>query len=243
MLKVVVFVPCYVDQFAPRTAANLTNLLASLGVECRRDAEQTCCGRCLYLNGDREGAKALGEKMMERYAEDDWVVSCGSGCVAYVRRCFEPLFHNTASHNVHEAFANKMVDATDFLVHVARYEPTGLAFPHKVAYMDHCATLCDYGLREEPRRLLQAVEGLELLEMEDGGACCGQGGLFSLRFPPVAAEMAHRKTQAALAAGAEYIASTETSCLLHLQAYCNRNKVPLKCVHVVDILAEASNFD
>ncbi|MDY5969879.1 MAG: (Fe-S)-binding protein [Bacteroidales bacterium] len=241
-MKVVLFVPCDVDQFSPHTATNLTKLLSSIGVDWRYDADQTCCGRCLYCSGDRDGAKALGEKMLERYEKDEYVVSCGSGCVAYMRRNFEALFRNTASHNIHEAFTRKLMDATDFLVNVAHYLPSGKRFPHRVAYMDHCATLHDYGLCKEPRQLLEALEGLELLEMEDKVACCGQGGLFSHRFAPVAAEMASRKVQCALAAGADYLASTEMSCLLHLNAFCTKNKLPLKCVHVIDILAEASNL-
>jgi L-lactate dehydrogenase complex protein LldE len=235
--KVGVFVSCHVDQFAPQTANNMMKLLVSQGVECHYPTEQTCCGRDLYMNGDRDGAKHLGEKMIELFAEDDYVVSCSSGCVAYMKKNFERLFHNTTYHNQHGKMVSKLMDITDYLVNVIDYHPVGFVFPHRVAFLDHCTSMRDYGLHDAPRQLLRSVQGLELVEMPQTEVCCGQGSLFANNFSPIAADLAHRKVQNALDVGAEYLVSTESSCLLHLQAYCDMHELPLKCIHIVDLLA------
>lgn len=238
--KAGIFVPCHIDQFTPHTAVNMIKLLSAEGVTCHYPSEQTCCGRELYVNGDREGAKRLGEKMMALYAEDECVVSCGSGCVAYMRHFFEQLFHDTTSRGSATKLSMKFMDVTDYLVNVLQYHPSKVQFPHRVVLLDHCTTQRHYGLHDEPRQLLRDVCGLELVEMVQPEVCCGQGSLFANSFAPVAADLARRKVQNALDAGAEYLVATETSCLLHLQAYCRKHELPLQCVHIVDLLAMAT---
>jgi len=76
-----------------------------------------------------------------------------------------------------------------------------------------------------------------LLELEHPEICCGQGGSMALHHPEISYRLAERKVQDAMASGAHYIASAEASCLLHLQAYINKNKLPIKTVHIADILA------
>lgn len=230
--------PCSIDQFSPSTAKNMMNLLVSEGVECHYPVEQTCCGRELYVNGDVTTAKRLGEKMMELFAGDDYVVSCGSGCVAYVKKYFEQLFGNTTYHSQGIAMAQKIMDITDYLVNVLCYQPTAVRFPHRVAVLDHCATAQDYApCGDALRKLLRSVPDLELVEMLQPDVCCGQGSLFANNFAPIAADLARRKVQNAIDVGAEYLVATENTCVMHLQAYCSRQNLPLKCLNVVDLLA------
>ena len=245
-MKVGIFIPCCVDQFAAGTGMHMVKLLQSTGVKCFYPSDVTCCGKSLYTQGDREGAKALGEKMMDLYGDCTHIVSCGSGCVTYIKNHFVHLFHNTTFHNSYRQFADKIYDISDFLVNVAHYTPHGVAFPHKVVFMDHCNTMRQYhctahpekkGLTVEPRQLLRAVEGLQLVEMKQQDVCCGLGGAFANQFTPISDSLAKRKVDNAIAAGAKYIVSTEMSCLLHLQSYIDKAGVPIACRHIVDILA------
>ena len=244
--KVGLYIPCCVDQFAAETGRRTMDLLNSMGLKCNYPTALTSCGAELYMLGDRDNAKQLGERMMELYDDCQYVVSCGSGDVAYIQKCFGKLFHNTTMHNTYRAFADKCIDLSDFLVNVMDYTPdTTVEFPHKVAVMDHCRTMSDYvcaahrdqkGLHDELRKLLGGVKGITLLEMDDNEVCCGLGGMPAGMMTPISDGLARRKAESAINAGAEYIVSTEVSCLLHLQSYIDKNNMPLRCIYFADIL-------
>src|SRR5690606_37203298 len=91
--------------------------------------------------------------------------------------------------------------------------------------------------REEPRQLLNKVDGLELLEMKHGDTCCGFGGTFSVKFGAISSAMAEQKVLDAMEKEADYIISTDSSCLLHLQAYIDKHRLPIKTMHLADVLA------
>ena len=130
-----------------------------------------------------------------------------------------------------------MYEFTDFLVNVLKLDDTGAEFNHVVTYHDSCAALREYGIRDEPRALLSKVKGLTLKEMNNNEVCCGFGGTFSVKFEPISTAMAEQKVKNALDTGAEYIVSTDSSCLMHQQAYIDKHKLPMKTMHIIDVLA------
>lgn len=85
--------------------------------------------------------------------------------------------------------------------------------------------------------MLANVEGLELVEMNDVEVCCGFGGTFAVKFESISSAMAEQKVNNALATGANYIISTDTSCLMHLQGYIEKNNLPIQTMHIADVLA------
>jgi L-lactate dehydrogenase complex protein LldE len=113
----------------------------------------------------------------------------------------------------------------------------GATFEGRATYHDSCSGLRECGIKAEPRQLLSAVKGLELVEMPDVETCCGFGGTFSVKFEAISSAMAEQKVNNAMSTGAEYIISTDLSCLLHIQAYIDKNKLPIKTIHIADVLA------
>lgn len=85
------------------------------------------------------------------------------------------------------------------------------------------------------------IKGVELTEMNDVETCCGFGGTFSVKFESISTAMAQQKVDNALATGADYLISTDSSCLLHIQSYIEKNNLPIKTIHIVDVLAMAMN--
>ncbi|MFO7868119.1 MAG: (Fe-S)-binding protein, partial [Bacteroidales bacterium] len=110
-------------------------------------------------------------------------------------------------------------------------------FPYKVTVHTSCSALREYGLAQEPFILLQNVSGIELVELPDAEVCCGFGGTFSMKQTAISTAMVEQKVHHALSTGASYITSTEYSCLMNIQAYIAKNNIPLKVIHIVDILA------
>ena len=236
-MEVDIFIPCFIDQIYPETGFNMVKLLEKAGVKVHYNPNQTCCGQIAFNSGFWNEAKKLGEKFIGDFSNDRLIVGPSASCIGFVKNNYNELFYNTAFHNEYKKLQKNFYEITDFLVNVLKRTDFGSVFEHKVTYHDSCAALREYKLRDEPRTLLRKVKGLELVEMKETDVCCGFGGTFSVKFEPVSTAMAQQKVQHALDTGAEYIVSTDSSCLMHQYAYIKKHKLPLKVAHLVDVLA------
>jgi len=231
------FIPCFVDQIYPETAFNMIKILEKLNVSVHYNTEQTCCGQMAFNSGFWEEAKEIGEKFIKDFPNARPIVAPSASCVGMVRNHYPKLFHNTALHNESNQLIKYIYEFTDFLVNVLKVEDVGASFNAVVTYHDSCAALREYGIKEEPRKLLRNVKGLELIEMKDTDECCGFGGTFSVKHEAISTAMAQQKVENALETGAEYIVSTDSSCLMHQYGYIKKHKLPIKVIHIVDVLA------
>lgn len=236
-MKAEAFIPCFIDQFFPETGRNMIKLLEKLKVEVHYNPNQTCCGQMAFNSGFWDEAKELGEKFIKDFQRSQYVVSPSASCTGMVKRQYPKLFHNSALHNQSKQLQSTIFEFTDFLVNVLKKSDIGAEFNHKVTYHESCASKREYGLTNEPRLLLSKVKGLELIEMEEPDSCCGFGGTFSIKFEGISSAMAQQKVEKALATGAEYIVSTDSSCLMNINGYIEKHKLPIKCIHIVDLLA------
>lgn len=236
-MEVDIFIPCFIDQVYPQTGFNMVKILEKAGVKVHYNPNQTCCGQMAFNSGFWDEAKKLGEKFIRDFNNNRLIVGPSASCIGYVKNNYGELFHNTAIHNEYRALQRNFYEITDFLVNVIKHTDFGSVFEHKVTYHDSCSALREYKLNDEPRTLLRKVKGLELIEMKDTDVCCGFGGTFSTKFEPISTAMAEQKVHNAIDTGAEYIISTDSSCLMHQFAYIKKHKLPLKVAHVVDVLA------
>ncbi len=232
------FIPCFIDQFYPETAMNTVKVLERAGVEVNYNPDQTCCGRFAYHAGFVEEAKALGDKFLDEFCGERPVVSPAASCVSFIRKRYPELFFNTANHLNVKKLEKNVFELTDFLVNVLHYDDFGAEFPHKVTYHDSCSAQRGLGLGAEARQLLSKVKGLELVEMKQLDLCCGGEFTFAMNHEEVSMGMASHKVRNAMNTGAEYIVSTDMSCLMHQKGYIDANGLSMKVIHIVDILAK-----
>ncbi len=232
-----IFVPCFIDQLYPKTAMNMVKILEKLGLTVHYNEEQTCCGQMAFNSGDWAEAKIIGEKFIKNFSNNRPIVGPSASCVGYVRNYYDRLFHNTAYHNDYKQLQKNIFEFTDYLVNELKVTDLGATFEHKITYHDSCAALREYGIKHEPRKLLEKVKGLELREMKDTDVCCGFGGTFAVKHEAISAAMAEQKVENALETGAEYIVSTDSSCLLHQEGYIKKHRLPIKTMHIIDVLA------
>ena len=153
-----------------------------------------------------------------------------------VKNYYSELFTNSASHNKCRSIQNQIIEFSDFIVNVIKNPKIQSTLKGKVTYHDSCAALRECGIKNEPRELIKKIPGIELIEMNDCETCCGFGGTFSVKFEGISAAMAEQKVQNAMATGAEWIISTDASCLINIQAYIDKHKLPIKTIHLVDAL-------
>jgi L-lactate dehydrogenase complex protein LldE len=153
-----------------------------------------------------------------------------------VKNAYNQLFTNTILHNHCRAVQQHMYELSDFLVNVLKKDYFGAEFEGRAVYHDSCSALRECRITAEPKQLLANVEGLELVELGDADTCCGFGGSFAVKFAAISSAMAEQKIQHAMDVHAEYIISTDASCLLQLQGYIDKHRLPLKTMHLADVL-------
>lgn len=232
-----IFIPCYVDQVYPGTAINMVKVLERVGCGVNYNAEQTCCGLPAFHNGFRDHCKEVGEKFIREFQNERYIVSPGGSCVSMVKNYYPDMFHNSVLHNEYKSVQKHIYELSEFLVKVMNASDLGARLEGTATFLDNCSALRECGIHESPRLLLSKVRGLKLVEMEDGGMCCGFGDTFANKFEEIAVKLAEKKVQHALDAGAEILISTDMGCLMHLEGYIRKNNIPLKVMHLADVLA------
>lgn len=237
-MTVDIFIPCFIDQVFPETGMNMVKVLEKLNIEVNYNENQTCCGQMAFNSGFWDEARCMGEKFIRDFSSSKYVVAPSASCVGMVRNYYPEMFHNSSLHVEYKQLQKNIFEFTDFLVNVLKVTDIGAEFNGVITYHDACAALREYGIKDEPRKLLKNVKGLELREMKNNDVCCGFGGTFSVKFEPISTAMAEQKIQSVLDTGAEYLVSTEASCLMHLDGYIRKHKIPVKIKHIADILAE-----
>ena len=130
-----------------------------------------------------------------------------------------------------------MFELSEFLVKILNITDLGAQFEGKVTYHDSCAGLRECKIKTEPRTLLNAVNGLELVEMKETDTCCGFGGSFAVKYDTISVAMADQKIDNAIATEAEYLISTDMSCLMHIDGCLKNHGASMKVMHLVDVLA------
>ncbi|HEV2481393.1 MAG TPA: (Fe-S)-binding protein [Puia sp.] len=236
-MTVQLFIPCFVDQLFPQTAFNMVKVLEKAGVDVEYNEEQTCCGQPAFNAGFRDEARDVCSKFLKDFSGHDYVVAPSASCVGFVRNYYGTLFDNSSVHNEVRDLGKRIFEFSSFLVNVLGIEDFGATLYGKATYHDSCAGLRECRIKEEPRKLLSRVRGLELLEMNDVETCCGFGGSFAVKFESISSAMADQKVNNALQTGADHIISTDLSCLMHLDGYIRHKGLPIRTMHIADVLA------
>jgi len=237
-MNVQLFIPCFVDQLFPQTAFNMIKVLEKAGCSVSYNASQTCCGQPAFNAGFWDDARSVCTKFMKDFNGSEYIVAPSASCVGFVRNYYNKLFDNSSYHHDSNDLGQRIYEFSEFVVKILKVEDLGASLSAKATYHDSCAGLRECKIKEEPRRLLSNVKGLELIEMNDVETCCGFGGTFAVKFEPISIAMADQKVENALATGAEYIISTDHSCLMHLQGYIKHNNYRISTMHIADVLAK-----
>ena len=235
-MTVDIFIPCFIDQMFPETGMNMVRVLEKAGCTVNYNPEQTCCGQPAFNGGFWDEAREVGEKFIKEFAKARYIVVPSASCAGMIKNYYPKLFHNSSLHNEYTHIKNNMFELSDFLVNVLKKTNFDAQLFGKATYHDSCAALREYGIKTEPRDLLKNIEGLELTEMEDCEVCCGFGGTFAVKYEPISVAMAEKKVDNAIATGADYLISTDLSCLMHMDGYIKKKGHKLQVMHLADAL-------
>jgi L-lactate dehydrogenase complex protein LldE len=237
--KVTLFIQCLVDSMYPDVGDAMVEVFRRLKVPLAFPKAQTCCGQPAYNSGYQKEAKAAARRFVRIFENAERIVCPSGSCVHMVRHHYPQLF---ADEDLDfrmrvKALGNRCYEFTEYLVDVLGAVNVGAYFPGKVTYHDSCHLLRGLGIRAQPRKLLQNVEGLRLIEMNDSDVCCGFGGTFSVNYPEISTAMADEKIDNILASGAEYVTGCDVSCLMNIQGRLSRRGEKVQVKHIAEILA------
>lgn len=236
-MNVQLFIPCFVDQLFPETGFNMVKVLEKLGCNVSYNSNQTCCGQPAFNAGYRDECRSVATKFVKDFQVYDYIVAPSGSCTGFVRNYYSKLFDNSATHNEVKLLRKHMFEFTEFLTQVLGVTDLGATLNGVATYHDACGALRECGIKEGPRQLLSKVKGLELREVGDSEVCCGFGGTFSVKFEAISIGMGEQKVLNAIESGAEYLISTDLSCLMHLDGYIRKHGHSIKTMHIADVLA------
>ncbi len=235
--RVGLFITCLADLFRPSVGFAAVKLLEDAGCQVEVPKAQTCCGQPAYNSGDLEDSRALARGIIEAFENYDYVVVPSGSCGGQLRKFPEMFKADQAWRARAEALAGRTHELLAFLSDVMGAEPTPATFRHRVTYHDSCSSVRQMGVKQQPRRLLDRVDGLELQEMEETEVCCGFGGTFCVKYPEISGRMVSDKLERARATGAEVLLAGDLGCLMNIAGRARRLGVPLRAFHTAEVLA------
>ena len=236
-MQVQLFIPCFIDQLYPQVAFNTVKILEKAGCTVKYNTQQTCCGQPAFNAGFWGESKDVCTKFVQDFDGADYIVSPSASCAGFIRNNYGKLFENNAFQSPAKKVSSQIFELSEFLVKILNVTDLGASFNGKATFHDSCAGLRACNIKAEPRALLNHVDGLELVEMNDNETCCGFGGSFAVKYDTISVAMADQKIDNAIATEAEFIISTDMSCLMHLDGRINHNGQQIKVIHLADILA------
>lgn len=218
---------------------SVVKVLERCGVEVDFPEAQTCCGQPAFNSGYHPEARTVARTWLRAFADSEAVVAPSGSCVSMVRNFYPELFHDSPSELAQaKALAARTYEFSEFLVNVLGLQDVGAPpRPGAVTLHDSCHLLRELKLRDPARQLLAHVPDLELREMPTSEECCGFGGTFAVKFGPLSTALADDKLSAAVATGSGDLVACDMSCLMHLDGRARRSGLPVRCLHLAQVLA------
>ena len=241
-MRVALFATCLVDSMRPSVGFATVQLLERAGCDVDVPAAQTCCGQPAWNNGDAANARHIARQVVDVFSGYDHVVVPSGSCGGMLRHHLPRVLADDPAYSQRAIeLAARCFELTEFLVDVLGVADCGAAFKGRLTWHDSCSCLREMQVARQPRLLLQAMPGCELVELADTEACCGFGGTFCVKFPEISTRMVTDKVEAIDATGADTLAAADLGCLLNIAGRISRLKRPVRVFHVAEVLAGMSD--
>jgi L-lactate dehydrogenase complex protein LldE len=241
-MKVGLFIPCYVNQFYPHVGINTLELLEKLGCTVDYPLDQTCCGQPMANSGYESLTGGCNDLFVENFAGCDYIVCPSGSCTLHLK----DHLHSQKNEAAATSIRKHIYELTEFLTDILKVEKLTAKFPYKVGVHQSCHGQRGLHLSQmtelvaapysKPERLLNMVEGIELISLDRKDECCGFGGTFCVFEETISAKMGKDRVHDHEKNGAEFITGVDMSCLMHMEGILKRQKSKLQVMHIAEIL-------
>ena len=239
-MRAALFITCFNDTLFPEVGRSTVAVLERLGVDVSFPREQTCCGQMHWNTGYQLEAVPLARRFVRVFADAEAIVCPSASCAGMVREAYPRLAALAGDDGLERAgedIGARVYELTEYLVDVVGVEDVGASFPHRVTYHPTCHSLRALHVGDRPLRLLRAVHGIELVELDEAGECCGFGGTFAVKNADVSTAMLTDKVRNVLDTRAEVVCAVDSSCLMHIGGGLARTRSGVRTLHLAEILA------
>jgi len=239
--RVSLFTTCLTDSFFPHAALATVRLLRFLGCEVDLPAGQTCCGQPQFNNGCHDQARSLARHFLDTFADSPCVVSPSASCTAMIRDYYPLLFENDPDLPRIQNMVAKTWEITEFITQILRANLRSCR-PHAAGKVTYHYSCHSRGIHLAPQvtiDLIRSIEGIEYLPLDKMDQCCGFGGTFAVKMPEISQALVADKAACILATGADTVVVNDGGCTLNIAGYCRRHRIPVRFVHIVQLLAES----
>ena len=228
---------CVQRVFFRHVNAATARVLSAEGFEVHAPPDPRCCGALMYHTGGREDeTSALAKATIEAFEDCDHLVVNAAGCGSAIKHYGHQLRDDPEWAERAARFAEKVRDVSELLADVeprAERHP----IPLTVAYHDACHLAHAQGVRAQPRQLLRAIPGLEVVEPAEKEICCGSAGIYNMVEPEPGQELGRRKAEHLGATGAEAVASGNPGCSLQIASHLKETGREMPVYHPMELLA------
>ena len=232
---VAVFPGCAYEFFFADIGQDIITSLAQAGFEVVYSNDLTCCGLAVYSAGDSETARLMAKKNIEALTDFDGVVTGCATCSSALKGYRDWFAATDPWHERARVLAAKAHDFSDFLVKEG-FQPGPVADQMTVTYHDPCHLRWHQGINEPPRRILNAIDGVTLVEMEGADSCCGLGGSFGIIHRDISLAIQKRKMEAIRNTSAQAVVTSCPGCMIQLMDGARRYDMPVKVLHIAQVV-------
>lgn len=236
--RVGLFATCLMDMMRPSVGFATVKLLEDAGCTVDLPRKQTCCGQPAFNNGNLYDSKAIGRQVIEAFDGYDYVVGPSGSCMGMIKTHYPELFHDEPDWHARAVdLAVRSHELVSFLTDVLGVEHVSVRYEGVVTYHDSCSGLRELGIKNQPRKLLASVDGLQIAEMGEPEVCCGFGGTFCVKYPDISTKMVSDKVASIEASGADTLLGGDLGCLMNMAGRLKRLGKNVKVYHVAEVLA------
>jgi L-lactate dehydrogenase complex protein LldE len=232
------FVTCIIDTLYPETGEAVVRILERAGVKVSFPPGQTCCGQPAFNAGLRQQARKMAIQTIRAFEAYPGPVVVPSGsCASMIRHSYAELFENYTKWLPRAlAMAERTYEFSEFLVDVLGVTDLGARFNGRMTYHSSCHLLRGLGVDQQPRALLAAIHGAELVELPDTSDCCGFGGVFSIEHPEISSAMLDRKIANLEASEASIVVACDAGCVTNINGGLHRRHKSQRAVYIAELL-------
>ena len=242
-MKVGYFTGCMTDFVFPDLGKHIVDFLTRNGVEVIVPREQGCCGAPVFLGaGDFETGRKMADANIRAFKDIDYIITDCATCASALIDYKKFLADTPEREEAYAKFGEKVKDISQFLVDILKlpasaYQAVPGVKGKKVTWHDPCHLVRYLGIKDQPRQIIKSIPDIEYIEMPDADRCCGMAGSFSLYYYDLSKKIADKKVEAIKSTGADIVVSSCPGCEIQLIDSLLRNKVPVKVMHIMELLA------
>lgn len=239
-MRVALMVTCVNDALYPGTGRAVVEVLTRLGVDVDFPEAQTCCGQPMVNTGYLDEAVPVVRTFVSAFEGYDAVVTPSGSCAGSARHQHRLVAERSGDRALVAAVGElgpRVYELSELLVDVLGVTDVGASFPHRVTYHPTCHSLRLLGVGDRPRRLLEGVRGLTLVDLPAAEECCGFGGTFAMKNVDVSVAMGADKARHVRETEAEVLVAGDSSCLTHIGGVLARERSGVRVMHLAEVLA------